>query len=96
MYITYYISTCAASLSFISVIFSKCEAPSFSRACAAARSWQQAPQVSGAVLFFYFFFIFRSKEAEYKYVITDTWRSVLQARSMSAQTQASVFVLLYQ
>ena len=56
MYITHYISTCAASLSFISVIFSKCEAPSFSRACAAARSWQQAPQVSGAVLFFYFFF----------------------------------------
>ncbi len=57
MYITHYISTCAASLSFISVIFSKCEAPSFSRACAAARSWQQAPQVSGAVLFFTFFLL---------------------------------------
>ena len=57
MYITHYISTCAASLSFISVIFSKCEAPSFSRACAAARSWQQVPQVSGAVLFFYFFLL---------------------------------------
>ena len=55
MYITHYISTCAASLSFISVIFSKCEAPSFSRACAAERSWQKAPQVSGCPFLILFF-----------------------------------------